>query len=141
MANDNDDAYKPDPAALRELITTTLQAMGDGRIKPEEMPVAEHTKPQHIRYAPGFASSPRSVKTAQFPYTVNSLAVFQGKVGKDGQASEPFITAFNVVELIDAGWLTESGVAVSTLWSKHSRQPSAIEQKPGKALALEFLQG
>jgi hypothetical protein len=58
MARENGEAYKTDPSVLRETITATLQALGEGKIKAEELPVPPDTRQDHIRYAPGFGRSP-----------------------------------------------------------------------------------
>jgi hypothetical protein len=71
------------------------------------MPIEPHTKPEHVRYAPGFSSSPAGGEDHK--YTVQALAKFLGLL-KPGNRQEPrnsFVAAFGAVELISEGYLTE----------------------------------
>jgi hypothetical protein len=92
---------------LRETITSAVQALGAGKIKPEEMPVSDDTRKNVIRYAPGFG---RSTAAGDRPYTVDGLARFLGEVKSNGEAHEAFRAAFGALELISEGYLAESAL-------------------------------
>ena len=104
-------SYKSDPSVLRETITATVKALGEGKIRPEEMPVDPKTNKQHIRYAPGFSSLTPASSIKSYPYTVDSLAKFLGATKPSNDAAkDEFKTTFAALELISEGHMTESAV-------------------------------
>jgi hypothetical protein len=52
-----------------------LQALGEGKITAEEMPIDDKTNTSLIRYAPGFSILGAST---EHPYTIVGLAKFLG---------------------------------------------------------------
>jgi len=85
------------------MILATLRALADGKITAEEMAVAEDTRKDAIRYAPGFGPVPLAVHVPH-PYTIDALAKFLGAVRDDGHATEDFKAAFSALELIEEGF-------------------------------------
>jgi hypothetical protein len=73
-----------------------LQALGEGKITPEEMPVPPDTRKDHIRYAPGFGGGPSADRV--LPYTVEALAKFLGEVQPNNAPRESFRAAFDALE-------------------------------------------
>lgn len=108
QARENNDAYKKDASVLRETITSTLTALAEGKIKPDEMSVPEDTNERFIRYAPGFGTR---ADTGARRYTVEALAKFLGEVRSDRGEVRPrheFVNAFNSLELMSENHLSEA---------------------------------
>ena len=70
-------SYKTNAAVLRETISSAVEALGAGKILPEEMPIDPKTNANALRYAPSFASVTAAVtdlqsdeNTKKHPYTV-----------------------------------------------------------------------
>lgn len=108
MARENGESYRSDPSVLRETITATLKALGEGKIGPEEMPIGSNASKQYIRYAPGFETAPSTGALRQ--YTKESLAKFLGLARPTGNPQDSFDTAFATLELMSEGYLTEAQV-------------------------------
>jgi len=95
MARENGESYKTDAGVLRETITAAIQALGEGKIAPEEMPIPPKTNTGEIRYAPSFSAS--VVLAQRIPesrYTIDSLAKFLGEAKADGHAHDAFRITF-----------------------------------------------
>ena len=107
MARENGEAYETDASVIRETITAAVQALAEGKIKPTELPIAPHTKSQHVRYAPSYSSTGAAPVDAH-PYTIEGLAKFLGEVDKRGEPRDTFKTVFGMLELLSDGHLTEA---------------------------------
>jgi len=117
MARENGESYKTDASVLRETITATVKALGEGRIKPEELPIDPKTNKSQIRYAPGYSSIPPAERIPSSPYTVDALAKFLGETKlSTGVAHEAFRTTFAALELISEGYLNESAIKGMEVW-------------------------
>jgi hypothetical protein len=107
-----------DPNVVREAIDAVIEALADGKIDPEEMPVSPDTRKDLIRYTP-------SRPYGNVPYTVDSLAKFLGQTrknkGKD-EATDGFRHMLAARELQAEGWAPES---VFTDWSLPGSWPSS----------------
>jgi chemotaxis protein histidine kinase CheA len=118
MARENGESYKTNAAVLRETISSAVEALGAGKILPEEMPIEAHTKPEHVRYAPSFTSCTAAVQDMQtddskrnYPYTIVGLAKFLGMVKSGSQtATNSFLDSFGALELIAGGYLSEARI-------------------------------
>ena len=110
MARENGESYKTDASVLRETITATVKALGEGKIRPEEMPIPPDTRQDHIRYAPGYSPSVPARNVISYPYTMASLARFLGETDKGGEAHQAFRTTFAALELISEGYMNESSI-------------------------------
>jgi hypothetical protein len=69
---------------LRETISSAVEALGAGKILPEEMPISKDTRDDLIRYAPAFGRVTAAVTRLQaddskrnYPYTIVGLAKFR----------------------------------------------------------------
>jgi hypothetical protein len=114
MARENGESYKTDASVLHETITATVKALGEGRIKPEELPIKtlQGQRSDSIRIAPSFSVAKYRAGT-ELPlgsYTVDALAKFLGETDKRGEAHQAFRTTFAALELISEGYLNESAI-------------------------------
>jgi hypothetical protein len=90
-------------------VAALARFLGEGKISAKEMPVPPDTRQDHIRHAPGFGGA--STEKRLVPYTVESLAKFLGETKDNGtQARESFRAAFDALELISEGYLTEAQI-------------------------------
>jgi hypothetical protein len=105
MASENSESYKTDASVMRETIRAAVQALGEGKILADEMPIDPKTNTTIIRYAPGFGCAVAA--TAHYPYTKESLAKFLGEVDGRHEPTIAFRTAFTSLELITEGFLDE----------------------------------
>jgi hypothetical protein len=104
-------SYKTDASVLRETITATVKALGEGRIKPEELPIDPKTRKDLIRYAPGYGCWRPAANIPSHLYTIDSLAKFLGETRlSTGKAHDAFNTTFAALELISEGYLNESAI-------------------------------
>jgi hypothetical protein len=54
--------------------------------------------------------------SGKVPYTVASVATFLGEVRADGDARESFRAAFDALELMSEGYLTEAQIKGLEMW-------------------------
>jgi hypothetical protein len=87
-------SYKTNAAVLHETISSAVEALGAGKILPEEMPISKDTNLSLIRYAPDFAPCTAAVQRPQtddskrnYPYTIVGLAKFLGMVKSGSQTA------------------------------------------------------
>ncbi len=124
MARENGEQYRTNAGVLRETITATIRALGEGKITPEEMPIDPKTKTEYIRYAPGYTTM--SPAGAAHPYTVEALAKFLGELDGRDEPHAAFKNAFASLELISRGRLTEAQIKAEIKYAPGRQRPASL---------------
>ena len=110
MAAENDEDFGSNLSVFFESVKAAVQALGEGRITAEEMPLelAEKARESYIRYAPSFVPGRPSVEPGStHPYTAGSLATFLGILDSEDRAPEKLEAVLNALELIERKIITE----------------------------------
>jgi hypothetical protein len=68
------------------------------------------TRKDHIRHVEGFPTA------GSVPYTVAALARFLGEVKSDSKPRDSFVAAFDALELMSEGYLTEAQIKGLEMW-------------------------
>jgi hypothetical protein len=110
MARENNESYKTNALVIMESVRATVQALADGRISSDEMPVLEDTRKSILRESPYFSIScePNPRQGGRY-YTAQSLAKFLGmSKKKETEPQKKLLAALGALELIEQGLLTEA---------------------------------
>ena len=101
LHSENNDDYSHDFFTLLGDVRVAVQALGEGKITSEEMPLSgKKTNEQYLRYAPSFVPGRVSEEdSSSHPYTAQTLAVFLELTMPDGTPQEKLEAALNVLEL------------------------------------------